>query len=149
MPTNDGCDLLELVPGVSGMEVAWVAVIVSGVTVVVHFFGVMRVSVVQTRIAHDQQVGDRRIDTYLELLKWADSAWGNLGEDQGILAAWEAIRLPQQFVDQTHAFASDEVNQHVAQFQAAWLELKHAMGEREVAIRQAFAEGVKTRDFHP
>ena len=128
------------------MGSAWVAVIVSGVTVIVNFFAIFRAGAVQNRIARNQRIGDRRIDTYLGLLKWAEGAEEKLGKAQGSLESWEAIELPDELALHTHAFASDAVNQQVDKFQKAWLDLKRVTEERETELREIMAESFRTKN---
>jgi hypothetical protein len=129
------------------LKAEWVAVIIAGVTVVINFFTVFYAGRVQTRIARDQRIGDRRIDTDVELLKWADETEESLKEARGIIDIWETIQLPDQLSLHAHAFASDDVNKRIKEFQDAWLKAKLAIEKNEDAIRKAFAEAVRTKDY--
>lgn len=102
---------------------------------------------VQTRIARSQRIADRRIDTYLELVKWADETEGNLKQARGILDTWETIQLPDQLSLHAHAFASDGVNKRITEFQDAWLKAKLSIEKNEDAIKEAFKEAVRTKNY--
>jgi hypothetical protein len=128
------------------MTSAWVAVIISVVTVVVNFFGVYKAGALQTRLAHEQRVGDRRIDTYLELLEWADGVQEKLRDAQGALGAWEAVEMPYQLHLRANAFASDDVIDEVKAFVRARLALNKAAIEREDAIKKAVAQHLRSGD---
>jgi hypothetical protein len=135
------------------MTSAWAAVIVAGVAVAIsaattlaNYAGTKRAGETQVRIAHEQQIGDRRTETYLDLLRWADEAEEKVRHARGALDAWEAVELPESLALRAYAFANDDVNAKVEAFQNAWLKVNVAAQKREKAIMRAVAESFKTKD---
>ena len=135
------------------MTSAWATVIVAGVAVAIsaattlaNYIGTKRAGNTQVRIAHEQQLGDRRIATYLDLLRWADEAEKKVRHARGALDTWEAVKLPESLALRAYAFANDDVNAKVEEFQNAWLKLNAATQKREKAITRAIAKSLKTKD---
>ncbi len=128
------------------VTVAGVAVAISAATTLANYIGTKRAGDTQVRIAHEQQIGDRRIETYLDLLRWADEAEEKVRHARGALDAWEAVELPESLALRAYAFANDDVNAKVEAFQNAWLKLNAAAQKREKAIMRAVAKSLKTRD---
>lgn len=126
--------------------VACVAVAISAATTVANYIGTKRAGDTQVRIAHEQQIGDQRIETYLDLLRWVDEAEDKVVHAHGALDAWEAVKLPESLALRAYAFANDDVNAKAKAFQSAWLKLNAATQQRRKAIFRAIAKSLKTKD---
>jgi hypothetical protein len=126
------------------MTSAWATIIVAGVAVAIsaattfaNYIGIKRAGETQVRIAHEQQIGDRRIETYLDLLRWADEAEKTVSHARGALDAWEAVELPESLALRAYAFAGGDVNARMEVFQSAWLKANAAAQKRQKTIMRA------------
>jgi hypothetical protein len=108
------------------MSVAWAAVLISSVTVVLNFFGVMWAGHLQRRMASLERIGDHRIETYVELLKWQEAAADEVGRGdrkvgEQIMGWWGRLQLPEDIRLNVLAYGSDRVAWLTREFQdAAW-----------------------------
>ena len=118
------------------LSTAWVAVVISGVTVVANIFGVMWAGHTQRRLAHLERIGDRRIETYVELLKWLDDAEDNVKRAGGQFEAFLGLRLPDDLRLRIFAFASDRIVRLTREFQNAWLKANSAVERDDERIRE-------------
>jgi hypothetical protein len=115
------------------LSTAWAAVAISGVTVVANVFGVMWAGHTQRRLAHQDRIGDRRIETYVELLRWLDTAESNVDRG-GTVGAFLALKLPDDLRVRIVAFASDTVLGLTWEYQGAWLKARNAAKRDEERI---------------
>jgi hypothetical protein len=127
------------------LSTAWAAVVISGVTVVANIFGVMWAGHTQRRLAHQERIGDRRIETYVELLKWLDAAEDNVQHAGGQFEAFLRLRLPDDLRLRIFAFASDRIVSLTREFQSAWLKVNSAIERNDderirERVRATFAE---------
>lgn len=131
------------------MSTAWAAVVISGVTVVANIFGVIWAGRTQRRLAHLERIGDRRIDTYVELLKWLDTVEANLRSVTGPLDAFEKLRLRDDLRLRIVAFASDRVVGLTREFQNAWLKAHADIKRDEERIREGIRDALaEAREQH-
>jgi hypothetical protein len=134
-----------------GANAAWAAVAVSAGAVIASIFGVLAAGRTQRRLAHLERIGDRRIETYLELLKWLDTAEADLKKDPGWLGAFEAMKLPDDLRIRIFAFASDRTITLTRKYQNAWLNAYNAVKRDEGSmwerLRIALTEGDSERTF--
>lgn len=119
------------------LSTAWAAVVISGVTVVANIFGVMWAGHTQRRLAHQERIGDRRIETYVELLKWLVAAEDSVQSAGGQLGpAFLGLKLPDDLRLRIVAFAPDRIVRLTREFQDAWLNVNRAFNRDGERVRQ-------------
>src|SRR4051812_29589508 len=106
---------------------AWIAVAVSIATVVASFFGVIWAGYTQRRIAHFERIADRRVETYVELLSWIDTAEAEMKREEGTMGAFLALKLPDELRVRLTAFASDRIVRLTVEYQNSWLKARRAI----------------------
>lgn len=101
----------------------------------------------QRRLAHQERISDRQIDTYLDLLSWAEGTREAIHrQDINILGIVDVLKLPDELRLRTEAFASDVVRQRVREFQDAWFEVHTISRNDEKRLRAAFWNGADLQE---
>jgi hypothetical protein len=130
------------------MILGWVVAAISAATVAANILGVRHAARTQRQIAKDERIGDKRTDTYLELLKWVQRIEGHK-EDLGILDIPEVLRIPPDLDAKVTAFASDEILRCIDEFRnalcRAYLKFNADRAELQGLILRSFV----TKDFSP
>jgi hypothetical protein len=127
------------------LSAAWATVLVALVAVILSFLSVLAANRSQRQLAHLERIGDRRIETYLELLKWLDAAQIHRGAPRDMLSLLDELKLTEDLRIRIFAFASDRVVKLTRRYQDAWIKAHTAMSRDEAKINErfwaAFAEG--------
>jgi hypothetical protein len=128
------------------MTAAWVAVVISAVTVVANIFGVIRSGRAQREIARGERIGDRQIDTYIDLLHWVKK-FEDLSDASSLFEVIGAMRLDDDLEVRSVAFASDAVRLRVEEFKNAWFALYQRLqklsAEEKAALWRDLASIIK------
>lgn len=107
-----------------------------------------RGSDVQLRIAREQRIAERQIDTYLDMLKWIRHI-EHYNQVPSFIQLMELLTLPQELELNVTAFAEGEVRRRMDEFTSAWITMLTKVQDNEDQIWKLIREAWKTKNSEP
>ena len=105
------------------MTAAWAAVTVAAATVAANVVGVFWASRTQRRLAQVERLGDRQIEVYLDLIKWAREMESLPYWNMDPKEAYDALKLPADLDARMRMLADNRIREDVDNAQVAWLQV--------------------------
>jgi len=105
------------------MTAAWAAVTVAAATVAANVVGVFWAGRTQRRLAQVERLGDRQIQVYLDLIKWARKMQSLPYWNMDPKEAYGALELPADLDARMRMLADNRIREDVEKAQVAWLQV--------------------------